>query len=549
MHSDNNRSGFKVMTGLIGMVKPLLPVMILAIIMGVIGHLVATFITILGGYGIVKTGNFKIIFLVLILFAVFRGVFRYLEQMSNHYIAFKLLEIIRNKVFSVLRKLAPAKLEGRERGNLISIITTDIELLEVFYAHTISPICIAVIYSIVMIIFLGTNHWSYALIAAISYITVGLIIPVINGRMGKATGENYRSGFGELNSYVLDNLRGIKEVLQYSQGKERLDNMNKKSASIENKQEKLKSLENKQTVITNSVIILSSMITLYVSSRLIEVGSIDNLQGIVSIIGIMSSFGPTAALASLSNNLHQTLASGNRVLNILEETPIVEDIVGQEDMPLGDIKAHRVDFTYADSNKQVLEGFYADIQKGKINGILGASGSGKSTFLKLLMRFFKADSGEIRYIDEEKSVEVNNINTQSLRHNISYVTQETQVFSDTIEENIKIAKLDATTEEVIEAAKKASLHEFIMTLSHGYKTRLSELGESLSGGERQRLGIARAFLHNGDIMLLDEPTSNLDSLNEAVILKSLQREKDKKTIVIVSHRKSTMAIAESIMEV
>lgn len=549
MHNEKNRSGFKVMAGLIGMVKPLVPFMILAIIMGVIGNLVATFITILGGYGIVKTGDFKFIFIVLVLFAVFRGVFRYLEQMSNHYIAFKLLEIIRNKVFGVLRKLAPAKLEGKERGNLISIITTDIELLEVFYAHTISPICIAVIYSIVMIVFLGVNHWSFAVIAVIAYIIMGLIIPIINGRIGKNIGEEYRSGFGELNSYVLDNLRGIKEVLQYDQGKERLDNMNTKSASIENKQSKLKSLENKQAVITNSVIMVTSMITLYVSYRLIEVGSINNLQGIISIIGIMSSFGPTAALASLSNNLHQTLASGNRVLNILEEKPMVEDIVGQEDMPVGDIKAYRIDFTYADSNKQVLDGFNATIKKGKINGILGASGSGKSTFLKLLMRFFKADSGEIRYIDKEKYVEVNNINTQSLRSNISYVTQETQVFSDTIEENIRIAKLDATTDEVIEAAKKASLHEFIMTLPHGYNTRLSELGESLSGGERQRIGIARAFLHDGDIMLLDEPTSNLDSLNEAVILKALETEKDKKTIVIVSHRKSTMAIAESIMEV
>lgn len=549
MHNEKNRSGFKVMAGLIGMVKPLVPFMILAIIMGVIGNLVATFITILGGYGIVKTGDFKFIFIVLVLFAVFRGVFRYLEQMSNHYIAFKLLEIIRNKVFGVLRKLAPAKLQGKERGNLISIITTDIELLEVFYAHTISPICIAVIYSIVMIVFLGVNHWSFAVIAVIAYIIVGLIIPIINGRIGKNIGEEYRSGFGELNSYVLDNLRGIKEVLQYDQGKERLDNMNTKSASIENKQSKLKSLENKQAVITNSVIMVTSMITLYVSYRLIEVGSINNLQGIISIIGIMSSFGPTAALASLSNNLHQTLASGNRVLNILEEKPMVEDIVGQEDMPVGDIKAYRIDFTYADSNKQVLDGFNATIKKGKINGILGASGSGKSTFLKLLMRFFKANSGEIRYIDKEKYVEVNNINTQSVRSNISYVTQETQVFSDTIEENIRIAKLDATTDEVIEAAKKASLHEFIMTLPHGYNTRLSELGESLSGGERQRIGIARAFLHDGDIMLLDEPTSNLDSLNEAVILKALETEKDKKTIVIVSHRKSTMAIAESIMEV
>ena len=549
MHNEKNRSGFKVMAGLIGMVKPLVPFMILAIIMGVIGNLVATFITILGGYGIVKTGDFKFIFIVLVLFAVFRGVFRYLEQMSNHYIAFKLLEIIRNKVFGVLRKLAPAKLEGKERGNLISIITTDIELLEVFYAHTISPICIAVIYSIVMIVFLGVNHWSFAVIAVIAYIIMGLIIPIINGRIGKNIGEEYRSGFGELNSYVLDNLRGIKEVLQYDQGKERLDNMNTKSASIENKQSKLKSLENKQAVITNSVIMVTSMITLYVSYRLIEVGSINNLQGIISIIGIMSSFGPTAALASLSNNLHQTLASGNRVLNILEEKPMVEDIVGQEDMPLGDIKAYRIDFTYADSNKQVLDGFNATIKKGKINGILGASGSGKSTFLKLLMRFFKENSGEIRNIDKEKYVEVNNINTQSVRSNISYVTQETQVFSDTIEENIRIAKLDATTDEVIEAAKKASLHEFIMTLPHGYNTRLSELGESLSGGERQRIGIARAFLHDGDIMLLDEPTSNLDSLNEAVILKALETEKDKKTIVIVSHRKSTMAIAESIMEV
>ena len=539
-----NRSGFAVMAGLIGMIKPMLGIMFLAVIMGCIGNLMATFITVLGGYGLlIVTGYYGKMSLALIItlmavFAILRGVLRYAEQACNHFIAFKLLARIRHQVFAALRKLAPAKLDGSEKGNLISIITSDIELLEVFYAHTISPIAIAVITSVVMCVYLGSMSAWLAVIAACFYVLVGVVIPLWNGKRGSAYGKNYRDSFGKLNTTVLDNLYGLEETIQYERQRERMKVMSEQTDALERVNRTLKNQEKTQRILTDWVILASGVVMACAGSYLTERGAIAGYQAVTAVIAMMSSFGPTAALSALSNNLNQTLACGNRVLNLLEEEPAVCDVEVGTEFVSGDITCEQVDFSYG--KEPILSDFTQVFAKNKIHGILGKSGCGKSTLLKLLMRFYETDGGNIRYgVDN-----VNAINTESLRKHIAYVTQETFLFHDTIENNIKVAKADATREEVIEAAKKASVHEFICSLPNGYETNVAELGSSLSGGERQRIGIARAFLHDCEVILLDEPTSNIDSLNEGMILKSLQAEKEEKTILLVSHRRSTMGIAD-----
>lgn len=568
-NTKTRRSGFAVMMGLIGMIKPLLPVMVVAILMGCVGNLMATFITVLGGYGLLTIAGLydgirlSAIFGLVILFAVARGILRYTEQASNHYIAFKLLARIRHKIFAALRRLAPAKLDGSKKGNLISVITSDIELLEVFYAHTISPIAIAVLTSVFMVIFIGKMHPLPGILALCFYLLVGLVIPVVNGRRGGELGQNYRNSFGDLNTCVLDNLYGLEEILQYGQQEKRMAQMAEHTTHLEQVNEQLKKQENQQRVVTDGVILFAGILMAAVAGHLAGTGSMEGYEAVIAVIAMTSSFGPTAALSSLSNNLHHTLASGNRVLDILAEEPMVEDITEGADTCEGEIRCEGVSFSY-DSNMLVediekktassvdsapadkvgiLNDFSAVFSRNHIHGILGKSGCGKSTLLKLLMRFYETDKGSIYYGSED----VKHINTTALRDSISYVTQETFLFHDTIGNNIRVAKEDATNEEIIAAAKKASIHDFIMSLPEGYDTKLAELGDSISGGEKQRIGIARAFLHDADIIFLDEPTSNIDSLNEGIILRSLEQEKENKTILLVSHRKSTMGIVDDVL--
>lgn len=550
MENNKRRNGIQVMLGLIGLIKPMLGIMILAIIMGCIGNLMAISITILGCMGLMEVaGIYKgialsTILILTVVLGIMRGPLRYAEQACNHYIAFKLLARIRHKVFASLRRLAPAKLEGEKKGNLISIITSDIELLEVFYAHTISPVMIAFIVSLIMSIFIGLKNVYLGMTAAFFYILVGVIIPVINSRLGQDTGLNYRKDFGELNTNVLDNLYGLEEILQYQQSADRLRVMNDKTDQLEKLNKKLKKSENIQRVITDIVILSAGLVMLATAYHFEKTGHITVADMVISVIAMMSSFGPAAALSALSNNLHHTLASGNRVLNLLEEEPVTEELLVGEAFCDSDINCEDITFAYPGSQRIILDKFSHSFKKNKIHGILGKSGCGKSTLLKLLMRFFAVDSGSISY----GNLNVNSIKTSSLRDNIAYVTQETFLFQDTIGNNIKVAKENATRQEVEEAAKKASIHDFIMSLPKGYDTMLAELGDSISGGERQRIGLARAFLHNGNIILLDEPTSNIDSLNESVILNSIKKESDGKTIILVSHRKSTMGIAHEVVQ-
>lgn len=538
------RSGFHIMGKLIGLVKPLTGYMILAITMGLIGHLCASFITIFGGYAILlilypeNSLDLKILFIAIILFALLRGFLRYAEQACNHFIAFKLLALIRDKVFGALRRLSPAKLEGKEKGNLISIITSDIELLEVFYAHTISPICIAFLYSIIMIFFIGSYHIILGILALVAYITVGVIIPFITSKLSGDIGLRFRTKSGLLSSFVLDSLRGLTETIQYGQGQKRMTEMNSQTDRLSQDEKYMKRTAGRNTAITNTVILLFDLAMLFVSAILI------GFEGcLIVTLALMSSFGPVVALAALGATLQNTFAAGNRVLDILEETPIVEEVTGQEEITFKGAAAKHVTFAYGE--ERILNNFSVEIPEKTIIGINGRSGSGKSTLLKLFMRFWQVKQGEVTISERN----IDKINTSNLRNMESFVTQETHLFHDSIRNNLRIAKLDATDDEIISACKKASVHDFIMSLEKGYDTEIGELGDTLSGGERQRLGLARAFLHDAPFMLLDEPTSNLDSLNEAVILKSLYEECANKSVILVSHRKSTMGIADTVYSV
>ena len=544
------RSAISIMGSLIGLVKPLLHIMLAAIILGTAGYLCAIFLTILAGQVIVHgviAGGIKTIITVMIIIAVLRGILHYAEQYCNHFIAFKLLAIIRHKVFAALRKLCPAKLEGRDKGNLISIITTDIELLEVFYAHTISPIAIATLTSLVMVVFIGRYHWLAGILALIAYLIVGVVIPMWNGKCGSQMGMEFRTNFGELNSFVLDSLRGLDETIQYDQGEKRKEQMSERSRSLAGMQEKLSKMEGTQRSFTNLVILLASFGMLALTVWLYGKGEI-GFEGILTCtIAMMGSFGPVVALSSLSNNLNQTLASGERVLSLLEETPMVEEI--PEDMHIKIVSenfsgAEAKNVTFAYENETILDDYSLKLEPGKITGIHGASGSGKSTLLKLLMRFWDVNEGSVSVDGED----VRKIPTRHLRDMESYVTQETHLFHDSIANNIAVGSPGASREVIIEAAKKASIHDFIMKLPKGYDTEVGELGDTLSGGEKQRIGIARAFLHDSPLILMDEPTSNLDSLNEGIILKSLREAAEKKTVVLVSHRKSTMNIVDTVFE-
>lgn len=538
------RSGLNVMLKLIGLVKPLAGYMIIAILMGLAGHLCASFITIFGGYAILYVMGYDtgltLVFIgvSVVVFALVRAGFRYAEQSCNHFIAFRLLAIIRDKVFKALRNLCPAKLEGRDRGNLISVITSDIELLEVFYAHTISPIAIAILYTIIMCIYIGSFHWMLAVVALAAYIVTGVLIPFVAARTGGSDGMTLRARSGELSSFVLDSLRGIQQIIQFDAGSKRLADMNSQTDELLVAAKQMKNKAGVNTAVTNVCILASDVVMLIAGTLLYANGRIGFDGVFLTTLALFSSFGPAVALAALGSTLQSTFAAGNRVLNILEEKPVIREVSGNTKVEFDGISSENVTFAYA--SEKILDDFSIDIHKGEVTGIIGKSGSGKSTLLKLFMRFWDADSGTIRIGKHN----IKNINTTDLRDMESYMTQDTHLFCDSIRNNIRIAKLDATDEEIEAACKKASIHDFIMTLPKGYDTSVGELGDTLSGGEKQRIGLARVFLHDAKLVLLDEPTSNLDSLNEAVILRSLARERKDKTVVLVSHRQSTMRITD-----
>ena len=534
-----NMSTIQIFSRLIKLVFPLTGFMACAILMGVAGFLCAIFIPVLSSMALVNDPLFSFHTIVILLFvcALLRGVLRYAEQACNHYIAFKLLARIRDQVFGALRKLCPAKLEVKDKGSLISLITSDIELLEVFYAHTISPICIAFVSSLVCVGIQLQFGWIYGLYSLLAYVVVGVVLPVLISKQSRQIGVEYRKEAANLNSYVLESMRGLKESMQYMDTENRLMGLNNQTALLAKREKELKHFQAKTISLTNFCVVLLSLglclIHIYMNS------SIDSM--IVSSVLQISSFGPVIALANLGSTLSQTIGAGQRVISLLDETPMVEEVENGKEAQFEGVDILDVDFAYEE--EQILKDMNLSIQKNEVIGIQGKSGSGKSTLLKLLMRFWDVSKGKIN-VD---GLNIQTLNTSNLRKNEGYVTQETILFHDTIENNLRVAKPNAAMDEIEAACKKANIHEYIQSLPNGYKTMVEELGSSLSGGERQRMGLARMFLHNSKLVLLDEPTSNLDSLNEGAILKSIYEERKDKTIIFVSHRESTLSHCDRII--
>ena len=541
---------------MLGLVRPLTAYMILAVTAGTLAYLAVQFIPVLGGYAILSGLGLDVpltvntIWILLPVLALVRAILRFTEQRLNHYIAFKLLALVRDRVFGALRRLCPAKLESRDKGDLVSLITSDVELLEVFYAHTISPIFIAFIVETVMCVYIGSFHIGLGLLALAAYLCVGIAVPVIISGVSGNMGDKVRKHSADLSSCILENIRGLDETIQYDSSKTRMAAMRQESKTLLWHQNSLNRLTGLNLAIANTFILVFDVLMVAAAGWLYISGKVGFEGFLLPVLALLSSFGPVSALAGLGTTLQNTVASGARVLAILEEEPETEEITGQEEVEFHGADCRKVTFGYG--NENVLNNFSLSIHENQIIGIVGESGCGKSTLLKLLMRFWDVKKGRIGIVDDPGSgaagravVDLREINTSNLRDMQGYMTQDTEMFKDTIANNIRIAKLDATQEEIEEACRKASLHDWIMTLPDGYETNVGELGDTLSGGERQRIGLARAFLHDAPFMLLDEPTSNLDSLNETVILKALKEEAKGKTVLLVSHRKSTMRVADT----
>lgn len=547
-------SASDVLFKLLGLVKPLTPLMIFAIVLGVTGYLCAMSIAVAAGNGIQSFLSQKSIFenvrvqqplpvlpkalpVVMIAAAVLRGVLHYGEQYGNHFIAFKLLAIVRHKVFEALRKLCPAKLDIKDKGEVISALTSDIEQLEVFFAHTISPMGIAAVLCLCVLVVLFMLYPPAAVVALVGFVIIGIVIPLVNGRRNAKYGADYRSAIAEMNGLSLEFMDGLDEVAQYEYGDEMIAEMRQGTERLNELRYELVNGEASTAALTGLVIELCSIFMIVI---LAMAGRGDFMTQFL----LMGCFGPVAALAALSNFLPQTVACARRVLELLNETPQTGDVEGRTDIKFSyGIEADDVSFTYG-GMVDVLDHFSAKLPKGGITGIHGRSGSGKSTLLKLFMRFWDAEAGQIRI----SGADVKEINTSNLRGMESYLTQDTYLFGDTIGANIAMGRRDATKEEIEEAAKSASLHDFIVSLPDGYDTVLGPGSKLLSGGEKQRLGLARAFLHCKDILLLDEPSSNLDAINEGMILKAIKESAGDRTVVLVSHRRSTLRVADQVIE-
>lgn len=541
------RPGGIIMARLILLVGPLAWVIVLAVLGGVLGFLCAMGVTIFGALGIAKLLGESValsygqIMALAVGCGVLRGGLRLWEQYSNHFIAFKLLAVIRDRIFKALRVLCPAKLESKQKGAIIAMLTADIETLEVFYAHTISPICIAVLVSLAVLLFVGCYaSWYLALVALAGFVVIGVLLPVISSGRLRPSGVAYRQQFASFNGFFLDSVKGVREIVLNNAGPARAEEVDRRSWQLQRQTTRTRHASSLAGAVTELCVSLFLLFSLLAGVGLFLSGQLSLGRMIVGVVTIFGSFGPVIAISALPGNLTQTFASGDRVLDLLEERPAVTPVTGGEDFSFARLEVKDLCFSYGQD--PVLRGVSLTARLGEIIGLVGPSGCGKSTLLKLLLRFWEKDAGAILY----NGTDVDRINSASLLDNVTMVSQNTYLFDETIEDNLRMARPDATQSQLEEACRKASIHDFILTLPQGYQTRVGSLGDHLSAGERQRLGLARAFLHDSPVILLDEPTSNVDSINEGIILQAIARQKNHKCIVLVSHRASTMSIADRV---
>ena len=542
-----SRSNARVIWRMLGLVRPLSGFMVISVLCGVAGFCCATFLPVLAVWEacfiVLRQEpplSLGVCLGTLALMALLRGILRYAEQICNHYIAFKLLAHIRSEVFASLRRLAPARLSGVDRGSLISTLTSDIELLEVFFAHTISPVCIAALMLVVMVAFTGSFAWQLGLVMFVAQLVAGAVVPIMVFRVSGNGGRVVRDRAAGLSTFVLDGLRGLTEVLQFDVGASRLRTLDERSRRLAGAQRAISAVGSTGSAAADAAITAFSLAELLVGVNLHMAGVVDASAVAISAAAMLGSFGPAVALASLGSTLQGTLAAAHRVIDVLEEEPVVEEVSEGDTISFGGAAAKNASFSYG--RKRILDNVTVEIPKGSIVGIAGKSGSGKSTLCRLMMRFWDVDRGQISISDQR----IDTIRTDNLRDMEALVEQDTYLFHQSIRDNLLIAKPHAIQSELDAACRAASIYDFIMGLPEGYDAEVGELGDTLSGGERQRLGLARAFLHDAPLLILDEPTSNLDSLNEGIILCSLDRQRRKRTVLLVSHRASTMAVADRI---
>ena len=539
------RGKVRIMLELVKLTRPLLGVLACAVVLGVAGFLAAIGITVLATSALLDLEGQAhwiaagVATVAAVVCGVARGPLRYAEQLCNHYLAFRVLALVRDKVFAAMRRLAPAKLEGKEKGDLVSLVTADIELLEVFYAHTLSPAAIALTVSIIVLVFIGLQAPQLAGFAALGFICVGVVVPWCSSRYTATGGLELRQQVGKMNSFVLDSLRGLSETLQFGAQKQRARELDERMASLASTERKLKGRSANALAISGAVVLALDVAMIALAMMFVMQGTLEFGRAVMAVGTFMASFGPLLAVAALGSTLQQTLAAGSRVLDLLEEAPQTPEVTdGVDAKEFEGMAMHEVSFAYRD--EKILSDINVGIRPGRVVRIAGPSGVGKSTLLKLLMRFWDPQSGRVTI----SGLDLRDVNTASLRTQQGLMEQDTFLFATTIRENLLVAKTDASDEELMAALEKAALRELVERLPQGLDTQLAELGDSLSGGERQRLGLARVFLQDAPLLLLDEPTSNLDALSEASVLKALQENRADKTVVIVTHRASAGAIAD-----
>ena len=546
-----NKSTGTVIRRLLMMISPVFPTMLFSMLMGIIGNVFS--ITVMVGSALLfakllgmDTGiSVTALVAAILVAALLRGIMRYLEQYSGHDAAFRLLALIRDKAYEALRRLAPAKLSDKSAGDIISTVMGDVEYIEVFFAHTIAPVVIGIIVSLGVLIFIGSYWAGFALILLAFQLLVGLVIPLYASKAGREDGRNYRKESANMGTFLLDSLHGMKELLLMNLGEQRLEEMKHRGMKLNREHGKLKRHEGRVTAMADLCVMLAITVILVISAIRCISGMMEPAEVLIVTVAASSSFGPLIALSSLSNSLLQTFAAAERLFALMDEKPPVEEIILDNTTPKvkeGSVEYCNICFQYPKREQVVVEKLDFKLDKGSLTALIGESGCGKSTLLHLLLRFWDVDSGSI-CVDEN---DIRKYELSKLRQGITLVSQQTWLFNESIEENIRLGKPEADTEEIITAAKRASIHEFIMSLPEGYGTRVGELGSRLSSGEQQRIGLARAFLRETPLVLLDEPTSSLDSLNEKAVLKTIRDEMKGKTVLLVSHRPSTIAVSDKV---
>lgn len=562
-------STFQVIKRLLGEAKPLAGLMVAASTAGTIGHLAATFLPVFGiiagfalagnpVWGMSAAGAIT----AMIVCAVLRGLTRYVEQYLNHNVAFHLLALFRSKAFAALRRLAPAKLAGKGKGDLIAMLTTDVELLEIFFAHTISPVAIAVTTTIVYVIVAATLSPWMALALIVSHLIIGIIVPRFFATGVRNLGPAIRGAAGELDNVMLDDMRGLDEIIRFGRGEDRAQAIEDRTRALWRDHAKLSRVNGRFAGVGGLLVALLTSAAAGIAINLAGVNLYDIPALVAAFALLASSFGPTLALAALPANLTQTFASARRLFGLMDEAPAVVE-TGTANSDYEGMRLDRVTFAYpGEGSEAILADFSLDVPQHGILGIQGPSGRGKSTMLKLLMRYWDPQRGQVTL----SGTPLPQIDVHARRRIQAMMSQETHLFDGTIRENLLIALPESEIRNggaagvldvrLREALAKASVLDLIDSLPDGLDTQVGELGDRLSEGERQRIGLARVFLRNADLVLFDEPTSRLDALNEAIILRSIhelsksEQNADKGqdvAVVLVSHRESAMRVADAVL--